>query len=261
MTWLLFDAGNSALKWASAERGAAQLSAIGSALAHSAGLTDALVAELRQRVSPPVAAAYGCSVADAAVRHATEDAVQRVFGVPVTWFAAQARFVADHMHVYNGYRTPAQLGADRWHALLAARAAHPGRALMVVNAGTATTVDGLAADGRFIGGVIAPGVRLMFDSLARHTAQLPLAAGELVARPDNTDDAIATGVLDSQLGLIERRVRRFAAENGAPLLVLLDGGNAAALRTHLAFDPALATVRQEQHLVLRGLLIRARAQE
>jgi len=266
MNWLLLDAGNSALKWAVAEvrmpavGDAAALAPIGGALdLSSSSLADALCAEL-QRCVPPVVAAYGCSVADTEVRRAAEEAVRLAFRVPVTWFASQADFAADQVRLHNSYRTPAQLGADRWHAMLAARAAHPGHALIVVNAGTATTVDCVAADGRFVGGVIAPGVRLMFESLARHTAQLPVAAGELVARPDNTDDAITTGVLDSQIGLIERRVRRFAIETGAPVLVLLDGGNAAALRAHLVFDPALATVRQEQNLVLRGVLIRARAQ-
>jgi type III pantothenate kinase len=266
MKCLLLDAGNSALKWAMAElhastaSGTAALLPVGGALAVSASLDEALFGELQQWVAPPIAAAFGCSVADAKVQRAAENAIRRLFTVPVTWFAPQADFAADDVRLHNGYRTPTQLGADRWHAMLAARAAFPGRALMVVNAGTATTVDCITADGRFVGGVIAPGVRLMFDSLARQTAQLPVADGALVARPDNTDDAITSGVLESQIGLIERRVRRFATEIGAPVLVLLDGGNAVALRAHLVFDPALATVRHEQNLVLRGVLIRARAQ-
>jgi type III pantothenate kinase len=183
--------------------------------------------------------------------------VKDIAGAPVTWFGSQLEFAAGDLHLRNGYRNPMQLGADRWHAMLAARSAYPNRALVVVNAGTATTVDCVSADGRFVGGVIAPGVRLMFDSLARRTAQLPLAEGEHVAHPDNTDDAITTGVLECQLGLIERRVRRFAGTAG-PVLLLLDGGNAAALRP--ALDSQLATIRHEQHLVLRGVLIRARAQ-
>jgi type III pantothenate kinase len=183
----------------------------------------------------------------------------RSLGLPgVEWLRSEPSSGGPVLLV-NGYRDPGQLGADRWHAMLAARAAHPGRALVIVNAGTATTVDCVDAGGRFVGGVIAPGVALMFESLARQTAQLPRARGAFVARPDNTDDAITTGVLDSQLGLIERRVRRLAAEAG-PVLLLLDGGHAAALRPHLAFDPALATLREEPNLVLRGVLVRARAQ-
>jgi type III pantothenate kinase len=264
MTWLLFDAGNSALKWALAEARApaqggvdARALAFGGTLALSPDLHGALARVLRQRVVGPVEFACGCSVAGADVRPAIDDAVKDVLDVPVTWFDSEPEFAAGGVHLRNGYRNPMQLGADRWHAMLAARAAWPDRALVVVNAGTATTVDCVSADGRFVGGVIAPGVRLMLDSLSRQTAQLPLADGEHVAHPDNTDDAITTGILDSQLGLIERRVRRFAAEAG-PVLLLLDGGNAQALRPVL--DAQLAAVRYERHLVLRGILIRARAQ-
>ena len=257
MSWLLLDAGNSALKWALADAAdRAQPAPIGGALARSA-LPSALGAEL-QRVQQPIDAAFGCSVAGADLARALAAVVQAACGVAVTWFASQRQFEFDGVQLRSGYRDATQLGADRWHAMLAARAAHPARALLVVNAGTATTVDAISADGRFVGGVIAPGVRLMFDSMARQTARLPRADGDLVAHPDNTLDAITTGVLESQLGLIERRVRRFAAAAG-PVRVLLDGGNAAALRAHLAFDPALATVIHEPHLVLRGVLLRARA--
>jgi type III pantothenate kinase len=252
MTWLLLDAGNSALKFAFAEPHERVVTP-GAALA-LADLPAALTVQLRR----PLAGAFGCNVAGAEIARAIEATVQAECGVPVTWFASQREFESGGVRLRSGYRDPAQLGADRWHALLAARAAYPGVALLVVNAGTATTVDGVRADGEFIGGVIAPGVRLMFDGLARQTAQLPLANGDLVAHPDNTDDAITTGVLESQLGLIERRVRRLAADAG-PVLVLLDGGNAAALRAHLTFDPRLATVCHEPNLVLRGVLLRAQA--
>lgn len=256
MNWLLLDAGNSALKWAVVDAAAPGVSEA-NALAPAADGSIALAGELR-RLERRIDAAFGCSVAGGDATRAVEAEVKDAANVPVTWFASQAEFAADDLRLRNGYRNPAQLGADRWHAMLAARAAHSGRALVVVNAGTATTVDCVGADGRFAGGVIAPGVRLMFDSLARHTAQLPLADGDLVAQPDNTDDAITTGVLECQLGLIERRVRRFAAGAG-PVRLLIDGGNAPALLAHLRLDPQLAEVRAERNLVLRGVLLRARA--
>ncbi len=259
MTWLLFDAGNSALKWALAEPDGSRLSTIGGTLSRAPDLPQRLAAELKRRVVAPVDAAFGCSVADRDVARAVDAAVRAAYDVPLSWLESQAEFAAPELRLRNGYRNPQQLGADRWHAMLAARAAYQERALVVVNAGTATTVDCVSADGDFVGGVIAPGVGLMLDSLARQTAQLPRAEGEFAARPDNTDDAITTGVLESQLGLIERRVRRFAAEAG-PVLVLLDGGNAAALQPQLGFDAEIASVRHERNLVLRGVLIRARTQ-
>ena len=78
------------------------------------------------------------------------------------------------------------------------------RDCLVVCAGTATTIDRLDADGRFVGGVILPGFDLMRSALAGNTAQLPLAEGELRAVPTNTMDAIISGCLNAQLGAIER---------------------------------------------------------
>ncbi|MDE3011344.1 MAG: type III pantothenate kinase, partial [Pseudomonadota bacterium] len=61
------------------------------------------------------------------------------------------------------------MGCDRWAALVGARA-RGSMATVVVMAGTATTVDALAADGRFLGGYILPGLRLMPKSLYERTA-------------------------------------------------------------------------------------------
>ena len=141
---------------------------------------------------------------------------------------------------------------------------------MVVSAGTATTIDSLTAAGRFDGGVIAPGLRMMLRSLAQGTAGLPLLGALPVpvaaaAEPDNTADAIADGVLDAQLGLIERRVRAAAARHGIPLLVLLAGGAARSLLPGLerCLAPGgspgtpVAAFVIEHNLVLRGVLLRA----
>jgi type III pantothenate kinase len=131
--------------------------------------------------------------------------------------------------------------------------------LVVVNAGTATTVDCVrhAAESEFVGGCIAPGVRLMLESLARGTAGLPLADGAAADFPVSTDQAIMTGVLDAQAGLVERVWRRFAAAVGAPPAVLVGGGHADAIAARLS--PELAPTI-EHNLVLRGLALRATAQ-
>jgi type III pantothenate kinase len=263
MNWLLFDAGNSAVKWRLAEHvpeaGPDDVPFTTGAALSLPSTLDIGFAALEAQLAgvPRIDAAFGCSVAGPRITQAIESAVRRRFAVPVTWFASQAQFECGEVCLRSGYRDPLQLGADRWHAMLAARAAWPGEPLVVVSAGTATTVDCVQADGNFVGGVIAPGVRLMLDSLARQTAQLPFATGGRVAHPDNTDDAITTGVLESQAGLIERRVRNFAG--GGRVRVLVDGGNAAALLAALQLDPRVAAVAAEPDLVLRGVLLRARA--
>jgi type III pantothenate kinase len=148
--------------------------------------------------------------------------------------------------VKNGYERPEQLGPDRWAALIAARSLHSGASL-VVNAGTATTVDMLDGDGRFLGGAILPGVELMRFVLHEHTGRLPLQEGIYRDAPRNTLDAIETGCRHAQAGAIERMYRSFREINGNPLC-LVSGGAGHALMEQLAVPR-----RYVQNLVLEGL--------
>ena len=147
--------------------------------------------------------------------------------------------------VRNLYDNPAQLGADRWAALIGARTLHAG-ACLVVCAGTATTVDVLDDEGNFQGGLILPGVALMVRALAGNTAQLPLAEGKFAGLPRNTADAIVSGCLHAQAGAIERMFEQVVAYAEATCLV---GGGAAAQLCDLLRIPT----RQVDTLVLEGL--------
>jgi type III pantothenate kinase len=146
--------------------------------------------------------------------------------------------------VTNLYANPARLGVDRWCALIGARGLGSGPCVVVM-AGTATTVDTLDGDGRFLGGLILPGLDLMRRSLARDTAGLPLAAGHYVTHPRCTDDAIISGCLEAQCGAIERACARL----GPGASCLLSGGAAAAIGEHLRLPHRLVN-----NLVLEGLL-------
>ncbi len=132
--------------------------------------------------------------------------------------------------VTNHYENPAQLGVDRWCALVGARA-QTSAACVVVMAGTATTIDTLDAQGNFLGGLILPGIDLMHRALARDTAGLPFANGHYSLLPRCTDDAIVSGTIEAQAGAIERAFARLAASDGR---CLLSGGNAALLAAHLS---------------------------
>lgn len=147
--------------------------------------------------------------------------------------------------VTNGYENPAQLGVDRWCALIGARRLAPVPTLVVM-AGTATTIDALDGDGVFRGGYILPGVDLMRRALARDTAGLPLAAGRHAIWPRCTDDAIVSGAFEAQAGAIERAYARL---EGAGKRCLLSGGHADAISPHLAMPHSVA-----QNLPMVGLL-------
>ena len=164
--------------------------------------------------------------------------------------APQPQWVVPLVRAYgivNRYRNPAQLGSDRWSALIGARALLDTKPGLVVVCGTATTIDLLTADGEFRGGVILPGVGLMLRSLHEHTAALPDALGEYVETPTQTVDAIASGCWHAQAGAIER-LYRFHLSKEPKLVCLLSGGASRALAPRL-------TIPYELHdnLALEGL--------
>ena len=165
-----------------------------------------------------------------------------IFEAEPLWVHAEAK----RCGVSNSYERPEVLGADRWAALIAARALHNGPCL-VVNAGTATTVDMLTAEGVFLGGAILPGVELMRFVLHEHTGRLPIQEGTHRDTPRNTVDAIETGCRHAQAGAVERMYRVFRDMGGTPLCIV-GGGAGRALVDQLSMPR-----RYVENLVLEGL--------
>ena len=165
-----------------------------------------------------------------------------IFDVEPIWLHADGQ----RCGVTNRYDRPEQLGPDRWAALIAARAVHSGPCL-VVNSGTATTVDMLTANGVFLGGAILPGVELMRFVLHEHTGRLPIQDGSYRDAPRNTVDAIETGCRHAQAGAVERMYRVFRELELNPLC-LVAGGAGRALMEQLSMPR-----RYIENLVLDGL--------
>jgi type III pantothenate kinase len=131
---LAIDAGNTRIKWAVHDGNRwARPGAI--ATSGSARIGEAWAA------LPAIGRAIACNVAGADVERILREACS-ARGAKLTVIAARA----EELGVVNGYRDPARLGPDRWAALVAAHAVGAG-AKLVVNAGTALTIDALAADG------------------------------------------------------------------------------------------------------------------
>jgi type III pantothenate kinase len=128
---------------------------------------------------------------------------------------------------------PERVGLDRLLNALAARArVGPGRAAIIVDAGTAVTVDLLDASGVFAGGAIAPGLSLLPRALHHYTTTLPLLA-ELPAAPPlpgrNTQAAMQAGVVWMFGGGVRELVERLADACAGEPTVLVTGGDAACL--------------------------------
>jgi type III pantothenate kinase len=192
--------------------------------------------------------AVGVNVAGEAARVRVEAQLARWRVVP-EWLTA-TEFACG---VTNRYVRASQLGADRWASLVAAWRRSTTTdlfppACLVVNAGTAVTIDALDADGVFHGGLILPGIRLMLQALAENTSGLRTSGGDFREFPDNTADAIYTGAVQAVCGAIEQTRRRMDT-NPAHVRCYLAGGAALEIAMHL--NPPVEIV---DNLVLEGVL-------
>jgi type III pantothenate kinase len=144
---------------------------------------------------------------------------------------------------------PDEVGADRLLNALAAHTRYQGP-LVVIDFGTATTFDVVAADGAYIGGIIAPGINLSIEALHRAAARLPRIG---IGRPQSvigrsTVPAMQSGIYWGYVGMVEGLVARIQAEFGAKLKVIATGGLAPLLA-----EGTTAIERIDSDITLDGL--------
>ncbi len=236
---LAVDAGNTRIKWGVHD---------GTRWRERGWIETARAARLRRVFAalPPPGAVVVSNVAGPALRAALGAAL------PPAPRPHWLRSTAAQCGVRNSYARPSQLGCDRWAALIGAHHLHRGAAV-VVNAGTALTVDALTADGVFVGGIIVPGAALMRAALARDTAGLRRQAGDFSFFPDNTGDAIVSGAINALCGAVERIASMLETGSGRTPLCLLSGGDAGVLAPQLNLG-----LKVVDNLVLEGLAVIAR---
>ena len=262
--YLVFDLGNTRLKWAAVESTQniadrnKKLWAYSGSISTKSFQSAELRAELSDYISKtlpkPDAIAFCCVAGDAAIEN-----LRSLF--PQWQDLEWQQFTGSSP--YEGLRTlyqdPSKLGADRWAALIGARALSSTNTL-VINAGTATTIDLLGGNGVHYGGWILPGLSLMQESLQQNTAQLPLPVR--ASKPEaqasfgsTTDEAIMGGCDAAQMGAILRAAYLAKRMNHPVERIWLDGGNAQILANEIKQFPELAVLPVEpiEGLVLRGL--------
>jgi type III pantothenate kinase len=154
--------------------------------------------------------------------------------------------------VLNGYRQPAQLGVDRWLGLLAARSISK-QPQLVVDCGTATTLDALDQDGRHLGGHILPGIQLFQRCLMQQT-DIPDSDGAKAFGGFATDTAtgISAGAMLATTAAVEADLAELRQTLRRDVHCILTGGFAPVVGRHL--DVAH---RREPHLILQGLALQA----
>lgn len=237
MSAWLFDLGNTRLKCAPLVAGR-----VGEVVAlphREADVTAALDATLPQRID----VAYVASVANEGLRVALLQALaSRARRISL------ARTQAAFGDFRIAYAQPHKLGVDRFLAMLAAHA-HARGDVLLCGVGTALTVDLVDAQGRHLGGRIAPSPALMREVLHERAPQLPVHGGAYADFAADTEDALASGCEGAALALIESS--RDAAQHrlGQRPTLLLHGGGADELAARLPDATLVAS------LVLEGLAI------
>lgn len=236
---LLLDVGNTRIKWAEVTQGVIFNTG---AVAHAGKPADALsilgVDEPEQVwISSVAGPAHDLAL--------TKICVARWQRAP-----QYARTKAEQLGLHNGYADPQRLGTDRWLAMIAAWAETPSDCI-VVDAGTALTVDVIGADGRHRGGIIAAGLqtseKAVLGATRFPTRETPLTVHAGLGL--DTEACVRQGAMLSVLGAIDRAAAQLPGARR-----VITGGDAQTLKPHLGEDWLLRPC-----LVLEGLLLVAHA--
>ncbi len=229
--WIAVDSGNTRIKWALIDNNDTILSI------HHTPKTD-----ITQLIADSQNADWVC------IAHVGTDDEKKQLDqqlsvhVPVLFLKSKRQVLG----LTNYYQPADALGVDRWLCLLAAR--QYSLPLIVVSAGTAVTVEYLSNNSEYHGGIILPGLRLMQSVLSSAT---PLPLGDLCSNitlnssiPNNTNDAIATGILMAVCGAIER----FKQSCNNDASIIITGGDAPILAS------LFPTATIVSDLIFRGII-------
>lgn len=245
MKALLLDIGNSRLKWGVLEDGAIHRTGhIAQDAIKSQGLS-ALTSKLPRRVDTVLASnVAGPSFAT------------RLSGVVGMHCGCDLQFAHSEKQacgITNSYRQPRRMGVDRWVAMIGAWA-EVQAACVIVDAGTAVTIDVLDDEGQHLGGQIFPGVALMTSVLASQTSDISPVLPRRTAQASgmsmfasSTSRAVEQGSINAVVGAIERALWTLD-DNGYAPEVFLTGGDASRILGSLD-EEAL----HRPNLVLQGL--------
>jgi type III pantothenate kinase len=257
MNTLLFDAGNSRIKWALVRDGRM-------AVQQAADLRDLTPLARWLARTARIDRVVGVSVAGSKVARDLAAALRSASHPPAEFVHSSAMAAG----VHNGYREATRLGDDRWAAAVAAwHRAGCYRTVCAVSAGTALTIDLVDCDGHHRGGLIAPGPAMMLGALLGKTHGIAQRAAMDDARPrrktsdqralvrplaDNTREAIESGCLTAAAGLVDRTINQLTRELGVRPVVFVTGGAADLLL------PLLKGANKPcPELVLRGVALLA----
>ena len=241
---LLVDIGNARIKWAVQD--ADSWSTGQPLIRHQKAFKDLARPAWKELQTPD--RVIVSSVAGEDYRKSVHTWVKRRWKISPEFLRAESQ----QCGVNNAYSAPQRLGSDRWANLLAVHAHYKGPAV-VIDCGTAITIDAIAADGAHLGGLIVPGMELMAKALTEGTPGVQFQEQDkqevsLLAR--STESAVSGGVLYAAVSLIDRVSLDLKVELGNAATILLTGGDASRIMPLLSIKPAY-----DPDLVLKGLAL------
>ena len=233
---LSIDAGNSRIKWRLTNKG--QTVAQGAQLTPKSFEGETLnLSEIQSPSEIRIASVAGDKVVNWLQQQLLEQ-----FAAPIS-LAQVASTIGE---LSCAYEDPQSLGIDRWLAMAAAYH-HYDEPLMVIDAGSAITMDIIGPGGQHVGGYIAPGLTLMHDALWKNTSDVRVVGSgseELWLPGKNTQQAVNRGCLLAAVSTIESLAAQF------PVRIVITGGDARILMQAMSLS-----ADNHANLVLDGLIL------
>lgn len=179
--------------------------------------------------------------------------VAELWGLEVEFVSSESNCCG----LVNSYHQPEQLGVDRWMAMVGAYSIKH-RLTVVIDCGTAVTVDLITEDGVFLGGVILPGLKTALNSLVNETNAVEEKTETEIKWEGNvaalsTAGGVQAGVMFGLAGGIERVVAELVSKVDSNPEIYITGGDAEKILPYLSLDVIL-----QSDLVIQGLSIFAR---
>ena len=176
-----------------------------------------------------------------------DDAARKEFGIlgcPVLWFNS-----GTPTPLSIDYSTPHTLGSDRLAAATGAWNEAPGHDMLVIDCGSAITIDFVDRCGHYRGGNISPGIKMRLMALHDYTSRLPLIEkeGETPVMGHDTETAIRSGVIRGICHEIEGYITEYREKYG-DVLVFLTGGDEKSLKNSIK-----SSIFADKYLVAKGL--------
>ncbi|MBU1373136.1 MAG: type III pantothenate kinase [Bacteroidetes bacterium] len=155
----------------------------------------------------------------------------------------------------NKYESPTTLGLDRLAAVIGANKIYPKQKVLVIDAGTCITYDGINEKAIYNGGSISPGINMRFEAMHHFTSKLPLVSFDSdykSAYGKNTNEAILSGVINGLIYELEGFIKQ-ELNNNKETKIILCGGDAAFFDSRFKNSIFAHLILHEPNLVLIGL--------